>query len=246
MENKYIDEKEVLDNFHEVNKELLTDFDTTKYEEKIEEKENLLREKDAYIKRFKKITGVYVLLSALTMSSLNSYSFYLKNKFDLYQNKKTQAYENMDKTCKIDDANYEIIDAYLDYAIKNINNLPYEQTKKEEVINSIKNGIYEEAKRSISDYKDSKEEEKDFFYKEFRNKTKEFDEKISNLNNDLAFSNTIFSYAKYINGEVCVPTLIITNSNKINNVKIIDSDIKSIYVPLSSLSEEENKTFKND
>ena len=242
MENKYIDEKEVLDNFHEVNKELLTDFDTTEYENKIEKQENLIKEKDAYMKKFKRITGVYVLLSAFAISSLNSYSSYLKSKISLYETKKTSASNSIEKTCNIDNANEEVIDAYLDYAIENLDKLPYDDAKKEEVINSVKNGIYEEAKRSISDYIDSKEEEKDFYYKEFREKTKEFDSKISNLSNDLSFSNTIFSYAKYTNGEVYVPSLNISSKDKSD---LVESDIRALYIPISSLKEE-GKSFKND
>ena len=61
MEKSYVNEEEVKENFKENNKEILGINDEEKLKKALEEKELLLKQKDSYMKRFKKITGVYVV-----------------------------------------------------------------------------------------------------------------------------------------------------------------------------------------
>lgn len=245
MEKSYVDEEEVKQNFKENNKEILGINEEKKLRKEIEVRNALIREKEAKMKKFKRLTGVYVVLSALAMGSLGSYSSIIKKQFDLYKNRISTVYDSGENKNTIENVDSEVLRVYSDYVMNEYQKtLSFDEATNEKQLNAFKDTYYYPLREALDDYKYCDSKDKDLYKEQLNKKSNAFNDTITKLRNNLSFSNTVFSRAKYIDGEVCVPSPYIIENSELSNNQVIDpDDNKSIYIPISELSEDDIKSL---
>lgn len=149
-------------------------------------------------------------------------------------------------TSQIGDAQDEVIIEYIDAAELQCENYMSNAAEEfsQQQIQTLYNSYYAPAMQAYTAYIESNEiDRKDILHDEFIKEAKEFDREVSEINTAFAFDNSIYSRAKYIDGEVCIPY--VGDMDKIDGYEYhVDPDNRNvIYIPLSQLKEEE-KTMK--
>lgn len=185
-------------------------------------------------KRFKKIE-LYVRLATLMITSgivgakLNEYLS--------IDNNKSSIYETIEDTNSFESASDEIIIDYMKSSLSNLNDYMNEDLNVDDKINSLITTYYEPAMDAYTLYSQTND---DKYHDEFKKNASNYQDRIIQYNSNLSFDKSLYKYAKYINGKVCVPY-----SYKIDNSTLPDNyeiDNNIVYIPLNS----ESKTLGNE
>lgn len=158
-------------------------------------------------------------------------------------------YEEADTTT-LENAPDEVIICYLNESISEMKKYVYPKDDNGEIISSqngddlvqsVKDSYFFPAMSSYEDYRETQDEA---CHDRFIQYAKEQDKRVRQINEKLGFNKSIYRFAKYIDGEVCVPYPEVINNSTLPANGHIKDDI--VYVPANTLSEEEAITLGND
>ena len=157
----------------------------------------------------------------------------------LNQNVESSIYNTIDENNSLNDADDEVIVEYVKDSFSKFSDYISMDMLANEKIEALNVSYYEPVLVSYSNYKASNKEED---YKTFKKDAINYEERIIDYNKSLSFNNSIYKYAKSINGKVCIPYKeIIDNSTLPEGYEVYNG---VVYIPIEK--EENIKTFGND
>ena len=157
----------------------------------------------------------------------------------LNQNNESSVYSTIDEKNNLNNADDEVVVEYVKDSFSKFSDYISDDMLANEKIEALNVSYYEPVLTSYSNYKETNKEDD---YKLFKKSVSNYEDRIMDYNTSLSFDNSIYKYAKYINGKVCIPYKeIIDNSTLPEGYEVYDN---VVYVPIGS--NENNKTFGND
>ena len=190
------------------------------------------------VKRFKKFLLLSLTISAMTMSGLLGYNI---GKINVNKNYST-VYSDLERNT-LYNASDEVIIGYLNGSFSDFCDYVNQgdSVNAQNKINELKESYFDPSMGLYDDYVETKNEE---FHKKFKQKVFEYENVVSNFNQNFAFENSIYKYAKNIDGKLCVPyTDIITDSTLPENSYVEDN---IVYVPINMVNKADVKSLGDD
>ncbi len=155
--------------------------------------------------------------------------------------KTSSIYDTITPTEGLYNAPDEVIIEYVNSSFSDFNeyvNYGY-QDVAQNWINAMQESYYNPVMRSYYDYKETND---DNYYKEFKNNALKYEERLIEYKESFSFDNSIYKYAKCIDGEVCVPYAGIISDSTLPQNSYVDNQI--VYIKVSDLTKEQENSLK--
>ena len=185
------------------------------------------------IKSFKKVQltiklATLALASAFVGAGINSH---------INKGNDSSIYSSI-KTTDLYSAEDEVIVDYVKSSFSDLSDYVSEDMNSNDIIESINVSYYSPVLESYTDYKETNDEK---YHDNFIDLAKKYEDRVITYNSNLSFDNSIYKYAKYIDGSVCIPySKVIDNSTLPEGYKV-DNNI--VYIPIDV---KDAKTLGND
>ena len=167
-----------------------------------------------------------------------------KGNISIEKNTDANTYENLDSN-SIDQAQAEVIKAYIDESyVKCTDYLSQaSQLVAQSEIEAFYNTYYQPVMDAYYSYTATDEiDKKEYYYKDFISKAKYYNDKISKINKNYSFDKSNYRYAKFIDGQVCLPYYGEVVGGVISEDYVVDPENGNIYVPMTK-TESNDKTL---
>ena len=155
------------------------------------------------------------------------------------KNTDANAYENLASNT-IDQAQAEVVMAYIDESYKQY--VDYISQASEMVaqdqIAAFYSTYYKPVMDAYGSYIGTNEiDQKEYYYKTFIFNAKNYNYKISKINKKYSFDQSDYRYARYIDGQVCLPYNGEVNAGVISEDYVVDPENGNIYIPMKKESD---------